>query len=175
MDETSVLADLDFMLDSEMNLDKLVTPSRPTRPNPKDYRRRSNKAHISRSSSDLNRANRPVNISRSSSNVERRGEEPISPLGRIPEADYPRLLPRAQSANHLYSSPEQVFILFFCFLNTQHSKAQPHKTKPKIWTKVAYRNAYWTLIAFFLVESSDQKATTKDRMEHHLNRIWITS
>ena len=119
MDETSVLADLDFMLDSEMNLDKLVTPSRPTRPNPKDYRRRSNKAHISRSSSDLNRANRPVNISRSSSNVERRGEEPISPLGRIPEADYPRLLPRAQSANHLYSSPEQVlYFLLFQFYAT---------------------------------------------------------
>ena len=115
MDETSVLADLDFMLDSEMNLDKLVTPSRSTRPNPKDYRRRSNKGHISRSSSDLNRANRPVNISRSSSNVERRGEEPISPLGRIPEADYPRLLPRAQSANHLYSSPEQVFAFFLLF------------------------------------------------------------
>ena len=142
-DETSVLADLDFMLDSEINLDKITsTPS--TRPNPKDYRRGQNRRakHISRSSSDLNQATRPVNISRSSSNVEKR--EPISPLGRIPETDYPRLIPRARSANPLYSADQ---VSWFDVLLKGHFKIQA-KPKAKVWTKVAYRELFNSGTAF---------------------------
>ena len=142
-DETSVLADLDFMLDSEINLDKIISTPSTRQSNPKDYRRGQHHnrraKHISRSSSDLNRAARPVNISRSSSNVEKR--EPISPLGRIPETDYPRMIPRARSANPLYSA-DQVSSDASTLLKG-HFKIQA-KPKAKVWTKVAYRELFKT-------------------------------
>merc|ERR1712088_10277 len=90
-----------------MNLDQLP------RYNPKDsrqyrddYRRRrfadKKQPGISRSSSDVNDEKRSrANLSRSSSNIEKRSNhEALSPLGRIPEADYP-VIPRARSANPL--------------------------------------------------------------------------